>query len=782
MTTKSLRKPVPAGVAAILVSFMTSLSAQPQDLFKLSADVSTPIGECPTMARFRAVVEGTQGEYVEYRFVGSDGSMTPFVRLPLTKGERREIVHVRELGRAGAASVSGWLDLEYRKGRDRRKARADYAFKCGDRNRQSAARPGLTQNVLRNALAHGETTEENLLEEFGDRYLDRRAISMKRPFESSRLRSYEGLKRMRQSLGKPPRPAEWLDRPGPGAPGALDPNNCAWSSLGPTNINGRVTGIAVDPTNSSRVFVTTVGGIWRSVDGARRWQRVSDDFLSTVFASVAVNAASPNEVFAGGGDPNYHGGWRGGLGIMRSASGGDPASWTKVSGTDLDNQVIYRLIVDPAAPNNVYAATSAGVYIGTRAGATISFARLAAFDAWTSDLAVDFSVTPRLVYAGARSPSLAFGRGIWKYDGTSWNNRSTGIPTATSSTISLALAASSPATLYAKVEANTGQLQGVYKTTTAAEPPAGGGNAWSALAGASALNDSCAGTFCYSWYNAALAVDPSNANIVWGGALSIYRSTDGGVTWPNVWQGPNLGMPVGVHADHHAIAFDPSNSKIVYVGNDGGLYKSTDTSLAAWNWTNVSHGMILTEYYRATSQQASANIMAGGTQDNGTVLSFGNRTWYQPGGCDGADVAIDAADASTLYGNCNGGLYELASPVPGTAGGGSTITWTAPAGVTIASPLVTDDGVAGAALAAGWTQAMPTDPQIWRVVKTTDGVNWSNASPTLTSGVRITALGIASSSAFATYYAGTQAGEIWRTTNGGTSWTTEVVPEFRTRL
>jgi hypothetical protein len=728
------------------------------------------------MARFKAVIAPGKGDLLEYRFLGSDGTATPLSKLPLNKGESREIVHVRSLGRPGDTNVKGWLDLEYGTGGTMRRTRAEYTFKCRSDIQQAAAGPRLAKTMLLDSQARGKVVEENLLEEFGDHYLDRRGISMKRVFDGSRLKSYERLTQMRRKLNKPHRPAEWRDGPGgPGAPGALDANQCAWSSLGPTNINGRVTGIAVDPTNALRVYVTTVGGIWRSIDGGRRWQRVSDDFLATVFASVVVNPSTPTEVFAGGGDPNYHAGWRGGLGIMRSTLGGDAASWIKVSPPELDNQVVYRIVVDPTAPNNVYAATSAGVYIGTHAGATINFARLAAFDASTSDIAVDFSVTPRLVYAGVRSASVTFGRGIWKYDGTAWNDRTTGIPTANSRTMTLALAPSSPATLYAKVEADTGTLQGVYKTTTGAETPGGGGNAWAAVAGGGTLNDSCAGTFCYSWYNAALAVDPTDANIVWGGALAIYRTLDGGTSWTAFWTGTNAAMPVSVHADHHAIALDPTNSKIVYIGNDGGIFKSTDTSLASWNWNDISHGMIVTEFYRATSQQALATIMAGGTQDNGTVLSFGNRTWYEPGGCDGADVAIDAADASTVYGNCNGGLYELANPVPGTPGGGSHIAWAMPAGVTIASPLVSDDGVAGAALSGGWTQATPADPEIWRVMKTTDGINWNNASPTLAANVQVTAIGIAPSSAFMTYYVGTGAGEIWRTTTGGAPWTTASV-------
>ena len=495
---------------------------------------------------------------------------------------------------------------------------------------------------------------------------------------------------------------------------------------------------------------------------ARRWQRVSDDFLSTVFASVAINPSTPSEVFVGGGDPNYHG-WRSGVGIWRSTANGDPASWSKVSPPELDTAVIYRLRIDPAAPNNVYAATSSGVYIGTRSGSTITFARLNGFDAWTNDIVVNFSVTPRLVYAGVRSASASFARGIWKHNGASWSQRNTGIPTVNSRTIVLALAQSNPSILYAKVESDDGHSQGVYKTTTAAETPGGGGNAWAATG--SALDDSCAGTFCYSWYNSVLEVDPANANIVWGGGLSMYRTINGGTSWPNVGGGADAAFPLGVHADHHAVAFDPTNSKIVYVGNDGGIFRTSNSSLSTWRWNNVAHNMVITEYYRATSQQALAGIAAGGTQDNGTLVTFGNRTWYQPFGCDGSDVALDSANASTLFANCNGSLFELTNPVPGTVGGGTQATWTLPMGVTVTSPLMSDSVVAAAALAAGRDAS-----NVWRLLKTTDGLNWNNASPTFPAGAALGSIGIAPSSSFQTYYIGVGAGAIWRTTNGGGVW------------
>ena len=731
---------------------------------KLSVRVDAPRGPqpCPAVIRFRGNVDMTSGGQVRYRWRNSAGATTPYALLRLNENEPRELIHVERIGNQADKSVSGWLELEVVDAGGLKTARADFRITCSQGETRSHG--DLSSSVLQDLAAKdGEQVEENLLERFEELYLRRRGYTLKDVFNNKRRAAYERLQVMRRLKQKPHRPAGWRDAPGPDEPGTVDANNCAWSSTGPTNINGRVTHIAVDPTNNQRLFVTSVGGIWRSTDGARRWQRVSDEFLSTVFASVAINPSTPSEVFIGGGDPNYHGGYRSGLGIWRSTANGDPGSWSKVSPPELDNQVVYRLRIDPATPNNVYAATSMGVYIGTRSGSTITFARLAGFDAWANDIVVNFNVTPRLVYAGVRSPSATFGKGVWKYNGTTWNQRNTGIPTASSNTIVLAMAQSNPSTLYAKVESTDGHSQGVYKTTTAAEVPGGGGNAWTATS--SALDDSCccSPTFCYSWYNSVLEVDPANENIVWGGGLNIYRTPDGGANWSNVWNSTDAAFGLGVHADHHAVAFDPTNSKIVYVGNDGGIFRSSDTGVATWRWNNVAHNMVITEYYRATSQQALAAIAAGGTQDNGTIITFGNRTWYQPGGCDGKDVALDAANASTLYANCNGGLYELTNPVPGTVGGQSTATWTLPMGAQIKSPLFSDSVVAGAALSAGVVSSST------RLLKTTDGLNWNYASPVLPGS--ITTIGIGPSTSFQTYYMGVSNGEIWRTTNGGGIWT-----------
>jgi photosystem II stability/assembly factor-like uncharacterized protein len=625
-----------------------------------------------------------------------------------------------------------------------------------------------------------ENDKENFFESYQKNYVRLRAYPNKTIDPLLREKAYQHLLGMTSELK--------LHHLGPGLQSNIDKlllsrraskellSGCTWVSVGPTNINGRVTNIAVDSNNGQRIFVTSVGGIWRSNDGGRRWQRVSEDFLSGVsgvFASVALNPGNSGEVYAGAGDPNYHKA-SDGNGIWFSPNGGDPGSWTKISETTLDGMVIYRIRIDPALPNDLYVATSGGVYLGTHSGGAFNFNQIAGFDAWTTDVAVDFSSVPRKIYAGVKAPSATFDRGIWRYDGTRWEKKDSGIPTQNSATLALALAASSPKTVYAKVENGLdGTLQGVYKTTTGGEPPALGSDAWATLANGMLMNDSLFNTGGYSWYNSILEVDPNDPDRVYGGGMDLFRSLNGGSDWEIISGGADPTYQQFVHADHHAVAFDPTNSKRLFVGDDGGVFKSTDTSIPTWHWIDISHGMVITQFYHVTGQHLTGSMIAGGSQDNGTEISFGNRTWYQPGGCDGSDVAIDAINGDTLYANCNGGLYELANPVPATAGGGSKINWNLPVQTEASAPLVTDPGRPRAALMAGQVMVGKEKRQI--LLKTTDAVNWLASSPLLASGDAITFISIAPSSDFQTYYVGIvnedkSRATIWVTRDGGVKW------------
>jgi len=561
---------------------------------------------------------------------------------------------------------------------------------------------------------------------------------------------------------------------------------CQWTSLGPTNLNGRITSIAINssPSRSDQIFVTSVGGLWRSDDNGRRWQRLSDEFIGgpKVLSSVVINPTNSDEVFVSGGDPNKRA-WGGG--VWRSLHSGNPGSWIKISDGHLDGTTIIRLRIDPLPPNDLYAATNSGVYKGTaRADGSRSWARIGGFDRPTSDMVVDFTVTPRAVYVGDFSLETASTsrpkRGIWKFDGVRWYPINTGLRLDSEPKrflvghVALAISQTHPNILYAKIErwepggSSNGTPLGIFKTTTAGEAR-GGVDGWRNVLNASEVGEG------QTNYNNVIEVDPTDASIVWAGhQTNLFQTTDGGTTWSNVSGGRDPDYPLGIHADHHAIVFDSrAGRKVVYVGTDGGVYKSTDTRESRWHWNESSHGMIITEFYNIGLQQSLVTLTAGGTQDNGSNITYGNHAWYNYMGCDGARVAVDAMNSSTLYGECNGGLGEDPNPVFYSLGGGDPlITWDTPAGVTPINPLVTDSKVPGAALAAG---VMSSGGQV--LLKTTDGVRWLRTEAPLTTSGEIKTIAIGplsvSSTSFRTYYVGVfedNVAKVWRSRDAGRTW------------
>lgn len=91
------------------------------------------------------------------------------------------------------------------------------------------------------------------------------------------------------------------------------------------------------------------------------------------------------------------------------------------------------------------------------------------------------------------------------------------------------------------------------------------------------------GGFFPGWNDALVCASDNEQIIFWGGT-GLDRTADGGNTW--------TGLPV--HGDQHAIVFAPSNSNIVYIVNDGGVYRSDDKG-ATVNY--VSNGLVITQFY-----------------------------------------------------------------------------------------------------------------------------------------------------------------------------------------
>lgn len=116
------------------------------------------------------------------------------------------------------------------------------------------------------------------------------------------------------------------------------------------------------------------------------------------------------------------------------------------------------------------------------------------------------------------------------------------------------------------------------------------------------------------------------------------RSTDGGSTFTD-------SVTSGLHADTHFIKFAPSNSNVVYHGNDGGVFKSTDGGLT---WTSVNPGFNTVQFSGLAVHPTDQNFTIGGTQDNGTNNLLANgTTWNRVDFGDGGYAMIDQNSTDT---------------------------------------------------------------------------------------------------------------------------------------
>jgi hypothetical protein len=426
---------------------------------------------------------------------------------------------------------------------------------------------------------------------------------------------------------------------------SLDPAR-TWTPIGPrpitsgsTTNSGRLTAIAIHPTDPNIIYVGGAqGGVWKTVDGGASWVPLTDDQCSLAMGSIALDPANPEIVYVATGEQNFSGDSYYGCGILKSVNGGQ--TWTEVgrsviTGNGARRPRISRVIVDKFTANSantiVFAATDAGLFRSLDAGATWSQTTGPA--GAVTDIVAD-PATQGVFYAANGNIGGSLSNGVYKSidSGLTWSK--TSMPAVNAGRISLALAPSAPATIYAAVQAannagpNANALLGIWQSTD------GGGN-WTQKHGA---DQSLCSQQC--WYDLVIAVDPTNASTLFLGGVEFFKSTDSGATFPRI-------SNASIHVDQHAIAFHPTIPTTVFAGNDGGIFRLADGET---NWTSLNTNLELTQFYSGVSvSPTSATMILGGTQDNGTLQWGGIGTWPQVVGGDGGFTALDQLTGGTAF-------------------------------------------------------------------------------------------------------------------------------------
>ncbi len=412
-----------------------------------------------------------------------------------------------------------------------------------------------------------------------------------------------------------------------------------WAQLGTSvaNIGGRILTIAIDPNNANNLFIGSAGGgIWKSTNAGGSWSYVPTNLPVLGVASIVYHPTNSSILLAGTGEVyrtnNSNIGYnvwkaRGtyGVGIIRSTDGG--STWTQVlSKNTSDLFAIQRLMYDPNNANTVYACATDGLYKSTDGGVSWSATPLFAVN-YVKDIAIHPTDANQIVISVGNLVDPVKGVYRTTNGGTTWTPSAT-IGSTYQGYVSLD---NNGTRLYAGVGSG-GSGSELYMSSDF-------GATWFLKTG----SNHCGGQY---WFAHEVEVDPSDANSVLMGGVNYYTYTS-----TNATTGGTRAAASGGHADVHDIEILSSNTNIIYIANDGGMYKSINggTSFSA-----INNGLIAVQFYAAfavSPSLATANIMIGGLQDNG-VVKFDGTSWSTVvGGDGGPSVFHPVNDQRVIYSN-----------------------------------------------------------------------------------------------------------------------------------
>lgn len=411
-----------------------------------------------------------------------------------------------------------------------------------------------------------------------------------------------------------------------------------WENIGPANIAGRVRAVIVHPSAPNTIFIgAATGGVWKYEGNPDVWVSNFDTNSALSIGSLAFDPSNPDIIYAGTGEvinshtsqfnatPSYFGD-----GIFKSTDGG--VTWRNIGlrslGTISD---LYVMKNDPQVVLASSAQGGGGLYRSTNGGET-----------WAQSSGGDYpgGVTYNIEVDQSNEDNVLISTSNRIYYSENAGNtftRSNGFSPSNATRTEIAIAPSDPSRVYALV-ARRGTDADIGEAYVSND---GGKNF--------ALVYTFPSTFFneQGHYNNCVEVHPTIKDIALFGGIDIYRTVNGGGNFSNTtlsYQGGN------VHPDQHTLGFDPSNPNRVYLGNDGGVYVSND---AGNNWVRISEALPISQFYEIGIDQSRDFRVYGGTQDNGSLGTFGTLSWssdwFRVLGGDGFHTVVDPSNPNIVY-------------------------------------------------------------------------------------------------------------------------------------
>jgi len=450
-----------------------------------------------------------------------------------------------------------------------------------------------------------------------------------------------------------------------------------WRSIGPPRA-GRARALAGVASQPNVFYIGfDNGGVWRSTDYGSTWTPLFDDQPTGSIGAIAVAPSNPNIIYVGTGAGIIRPDLATGDGVYKSTDAGK--TWTHLGLRD--SQMIANIEVDPRDPNRLFVAAlghpygpnaERGIFRSTDGGAT--FEKVLYKDEYTSgnDVRID-PKNPDVVYAALWQQQQGFyengafggaGGGIFKSTdgGSHWTQLHGGLPAVIEA--NLAIAPGNPRVIYAMIAHPAGEgapagrggrgggpngTIGFYKSTD-------GGETWRLAADDPRIAETGSQRHppdprplgrIGGGDLPTLSVDPSNENVVYSCSTVFWRTEDGGATWTAV-----RGAPGG--DDYQKSWINPLHPNIILLVSDQGGVVSANRGQSWSNWyTQPTAAM-----YHVTADNAFPYRLCSGQQDSGSAcvesrsmdgeITF--HDWHPVGIEEYGEAAPDPKDPDLVYG------------------------------------------------------------------------------------------------------------------------------------
>jgi photosystem II stability/assembly factor-like uncharacterized protein len=416
--------------------------------------------------------------------------------------------------------------------------------------------------------------------------------------------------------------------------------------VGPSR-GGRVTTVTGVPSQPRTFYMGVAsGGLFRTTDGGVNWTPVADGGIPLgSMGSIAVADSDPDVIYVGTGSDGVRSNVSTGRGVYKTLDGG--RTWQFAGLYDAGQ--IGAVRIHPSNPDIVWVAAYGDAF--KRNSERGIFKTTDGGKSWRKVLFVNDGVgamdveiqpgNPKVVYAWMsrleRKPwTIVSGSrdgGFYKSTdaGDTFTRLTAGLPGDLIGKANLAVTQAKADRVYALIEAKPGG--GLYRSDDA-------GQSW-------ALVNSQPALIQRPFYYTTLGVDPTNADVVYAGAESFFKSIDGGRTFST------MRTP---HGDNHDIWINPKDGNTMIQANDGGANVSVD---GGRTWSSQLN-QVTGEFYGVWLDNEFPYNLYAAQQDDSTVIitsqanPFAREDWRGGPGCETGPIMPHPMNPAIVYGSCKG--------------------------------------------------------------------------------------------------------------------------------